>query len=435
MKKKIFLSVCLPLLMIGLMARFLPSQTTHIFCALDNSCTWTGTQTFQSVGQVGPAYYVNPGQSVQAAINTANPAGAGGIVYMAPGTYAGPTTIPDNTTLACLSAPVNVNMIGAWNVVEGTAATQCDLQYSAQLNLTIHNVHFVGFTFDFQRSTNGINLISSSYNIFDDVTIYGCGGTACLQITTSGSGGTRNSIRNEFNRLRILTTNQNASVGYTGIYLNGSASSAVTLNRFTGVDIVSNISCGIDLEQETDTNYFSDVQINQDSSSVTPTQAALCFNLSNPSSDIDADASSFDRISVTGMVGFPIDAGTTSGQRIIATSNQQGGPTVTAQGGASPSFLYESIQLSGGFNEIISQRITAGSIAAASGSGDLGAAESASVGKVFLGTGGTGVFSGNGAPSGNCGDGSLYLRQNAASTSTVMYVCQPANTWTAVTVP
>lgn len=45
------------------------------------------------------------------------------------------------------------------------------------------------------------------------------------------------------------------------------------------------------------------------------------------------------------------------------------------------------------------------------------------------------IKSGAGAAAGNCTVGSVYLNTTAASASTVVYVCQPANTWTAVTVP
>jgi hypothetical protein len=40
-----------------------------------------------------------------------------------------------------------------------------------------------------------------------------------------------------------------------------------------------------------------------------------------------------------------------------------------------------------------------------------------------------------GVPSANCGVGALDVNTSASSASTVLYVCQPANTWTAVTVP
>jgi len=53
-----------------------------------------------------------------------------------------------------------------------------------------------------------------------------------------------------------------------------------------------------------------------------------------------------------------------------------------------------------------------------------------------LGIGATAKFtSGAGAASGNCTVGSIYTNTSAASASTVLYVCQPVNTWTAVTVP
>jgi hypothetical protein len=42
---------------------------------------------------------------------------------------------------------------------------------------------------------------------------------------------------------------------------------------------------------------------------------------------------------------------------------------------------------------------------------------------------------GAGAAAGNCTVGSTYHNSTAASASTALYVCQPANTWTAVTVP
>lgn len=45
------------------------------------------------------------------------------------------------------------------------------------------------------------------------------------------------------------------------------------------------------------------------------------------------------------------------------------------------------------------------------------------------------IKSGAGAAAGNCTVGSVYLNTTAASASTVVYVCQPANNWSAVTVP
>jgi hypothetical protein len=42
---------------------------------------------------------------------------------------------------------------------------------------------------------------------------------------------------------------------------------------------------------------------------------------------------------------------------------------------------------------------------------------------------------GAGVPTSNCSIGSQYNNTAASSTSTVIYVCYPANTWTAVTVP
>jgi hypothetical protein len=48
---------------------------------------------------------------------------------------------------------------------------------------------------------------------------------------------------------------------------------------------------------------------------------------------------------------------------------------------------------------------------------------------------GASITAGAGAPTGNCtGSTGIYLRNNATSASTVLYVCQ-ANTWTAITAP
>lgn len=43
--------------------------------------------------------------------------------------------------------------------------------------------------------------------------------------------------------------------------------------------------------------------------------------------------------------------------------------------------------------------------------------------------------SGSGTPSGNCSAGSLYTNSSASSSSTVLYICYPSNTWTALSVP
>lgn len=48
---------------------------------------------------------------------------------------------------------------------------------------------------------------------------------------------------------------------------------------------------------------------------------------------------------------------------------------------------------------------------------------------------GIAASSGTGVPSGNCSVGALYTNSAASSASTVLYVCYPANTWNAVTVP
>jgi hypothetical protein len=80
----------------------------------------------------------------------------------------------------------------------------------------------------------------------------------------------------------------------------------------------------------------------------------------------------------------------------------------------------------------------------ADGSGNLGFSTggtsratitSAGVNSTCFNAGTASWCSGAGAPGGSCTVGSLFSNTTAASASTVLYVCQPANTWTPVTVP
>lgn len=426
------------------------AQTTHVFCALDNSCTWTGVQTFQGVAQVGPVYYANEFASVQAAINAANPSGLGGTVYVPSGTYVGPTSIPDNTSLVCIAPPVNVNAFGAFNVGSGTAATQCTFTYTAQLFISIHNVYVKGITFNMNNTANSFDLNNSSFNIFDDVWWTGCAGT-CLALTTTGSGGTNNTIRNEFNRGGVLIATGVEPT--TGVYLNAATSSgpAVTLNRFNGFTVAGYMLYCIDLENSTDTNYFRDIYCNQDHSSAPANSAVLAFNTSSPAGDIDADASMFDGINAT---GYPTDfisfvrSGQATGNFIRVSSNQQGltfassgTPDVYVLGGSSPSFTWETMQLSGGWSEIVSNRLSslgAGlGTAAASTEGDLTVAETSTLGIIYLGTDGVAIYRVSSSPVSalNCVKGSIAINSGATNASTVLYVCGATNTWTAVTAP
>jgi hypothetical protein len=66
---------------------------------------------------------------------------------------------------------------------------------------------------------------------------------------------------------------------------------------------------------------------------------------------------------------------------------------------------------------------------------DIGVPTSTLSGCLSLNGQGNTFCSGSGAPTGNCSAGSLYTNSSASSSSTVLYICYPANIWTALSVP
>jgi hypothetical protein len=66
---------------------------------------------------------------------------------------------------------------------------------------------------------------------------------------------------------------------------------------------------------------------------------------------------------------------------------------------------------------------------------DIGVSTSTLAGCLSLNGQGNTLCSGSGPPSGNCSAGSLYTNSSPSSSSTVLYICYPANKWTPLSVP
>jgi hypothetical protein len=237
-------------------------------------------------------------------------------IYVPPGMYTGPTSVHSNVSLVAVSAPANFNVVGSWGLSPNNATTQVTFSYSTNLTLTnVQNVYFKGISLDFQNSNHGLVMTSSSYNRFDDVSIIRAGGTsagqAALTIDTSGSGGATNSIKNTFTNLNILCNQSTGEYCHDGILLQGIQNqNAVTLNTFSTVAITGCIYSAIDMEANSDTNHFNDVEINQDGGcTVSSTASVLSFNVTDPSVDIDADGSTFENLGVTGSFPYHILSG------------------------------------------------------------------------------------------------------------------------------
>jgi hypothetical protein len=263
------------------------------------------------------------GSNVQAAINAVNPSGTGGIVYIPPGTYVGPTSFPSNTNLVCLGSAVNGNVAGSFNGHAATAiVTQCHFTYTSTLTLSrIFNVHFSGISFDFQGNQAGLILNESQWNIFDDCSVtkagYATGGIPAIQLFSQTAG--YNVSHNLFRNLGIWVNS-----GAIGLQLLGSGTPgngpAVTDNTFYNVTCTNAWLYCIDFELNTDTNFFYHVEGNEDNTP--PSNSAfLAFNTLKPASDQDADNEMVFGSYVTGLPTYLISAGQGGGEVWISTAS------------------------------------------------------------------------------------------------------------------
>lgn len=161
-------------------------------------------------------------QTVQQAINALTQP-IGGVIYVAPGNYIGPTSIPSNTHLICLGFWQNPASFG------GTSdnGTGCHLTYSGNQSYTsITNISINGFWLDFPNAGTGLTLTSVQQSEF--IWRIDCAtGATCLTLNTTGSGASAAVQGNRFN-LTYLNCNASKCLKQSG----GSASAFITGNHW-----------------------------------------------------------------------------------------------------------------------------------------------------------------------------------------------------------
>jgi hypothetical protein len=257
-------------------------------------------------------------------------------VYIPCGSYTGPITIPSNVALVSLASGEDTNVVGSFGLSPLPVQTCVTLLYSGSLTLVnVQNMRMSAISLDFANVGAGVILTSSSFNQFSYVTIKHCGNpsTPCLTLDTNSVGAQNNSVYNTFDHLRIQC-NQNSNA--TGIKLAGSgtvnAGAAVTENRFSDVIITGAVKYGIQQELNSDTNYFTNVSVNEDVGCPGVSgSAVIAINTLNPTIDQDADGEVYNGINATGCFASSIAAGSTIGSNFIFSFGAP--PTITSLGG------------------------------------------------------------------------------------------------------
>lgn len=333
-----------------------------------------------------------------AAINTATNVGTnGGLVYVACGTYPGPTGASltyfhVSIISMCAETMQDFAQIG------GTAiAAQTVFSYTAGLSLAPVDQRIIGISFDFQALGGGITFTNGTFLVdWSYVNIHECGNTTtpCLLFQTTGStGGASNIAVNSFDHLRIkpnTTVSQNADC----IVISGSgpvnAGTFATDMVFSTGNCSGNIRNGIRSELNSDTNYFRDFQFGQQLAVPIANTAALAFNTLTPATDQDADGSMYDGISYTGALSVYIRAGQSNGNWIKASAG--GTPSVVVLGG-NPQMSVQVIGLAGvqsnfWTNGTFSALANANLALPAMVPGDMAVARTATSGVLYLGNDG-----------------------------------------------
>ncbi|MHB8217453.1 MAG: hypothetical protein ACYDDS_15360 [Candidatus Sulfotelmatobacter sp.] len=373
--------------------------------------------------------------------------GSGGVIYLtAPGSYPCPGPPPSNVSLVSLApgADANVATLG-FNGVQSGISTQVRFTNCTQWTLTnTYNTRVEGVALDFANAGAGLSFVNSQWNHWKQVTLENCGNTTipCVQLLSSGAGTPADNTA--FNTFEDVVVNPNTSPGqYATAWLmqgsasGGTAGGAVTQNRIVRSIIAGNILCAFDQEMLSDSNIISDAQLYEQDNTLS-TSSPNCFNLQNPSVDVDADGSIYTNESVTGTFAYTARLGQSSGNRITYTDQFVNNFQIL--GGSSPRLCMDTNSLNGTnsidayCNGRLMQAAHLGlQLPSASQPGDIVAAESTTSGKIFLGTSNVSFSTGIGTPSENCTTGSIYTNSAASSAAGVLYVCF-AGTWSAMTV-
>ena len=404
-----------------------------------------GDSVVNAAGQSTPFLVADPNTNLTEMYSSLT-SGGGGVIYLtAPGSYPCPGPPPSNVSIISLApgADSNVAALGFDGVTSGIN-TQVHFVGCSQWTLTnIHNTRVEGVSLDFGNSGAGLSFVDSQWNHWKNVTLDNCGntGTPCVQLLSQGGGSPANNTA--FNTFEDIVVNPNTSSGqyataflFQGSSVNGT--STVTQNRIIRPLIAGNILCGFDQEALSDSNIISDAQLYEQDNTLS-TSSPNCFNLQNPSVDIDADGSIYTNESVTGTFAYTARLGQSSGNRITYADQLVSGFQVL--GNSKPRLCVDTNSLNGenGVDVYCDGRLMQAAnigliFPSASQPGDIVAAESATVGKIYLGTSNVSFSTGSGAPSGICTTGSLYTNSNATSASSVLYVCY-AGSWNAASVP
>jgi len=289
--------------------------------------------------------------TVQAAIN-ALPSG-GGTVLIPSGTYVGPTTIPTGTKLIGTGAPAAIGIAG--NLVT--------LTYTATLTLTdISDASFENIAFDFSTATTPAGLVLKAGNgsygnrfircVFNQA---GGGSVPAVKLWASGGGTAKNVAFNTFEDVTIYGNNTTGSNPgpVIGVQFLGSGAvnsgAIATQNSFINTFIRGGIQGGVDLELNSDTNYFFNLALFQEWATTPTNSYGMGFNLLTPGSDQDADASWFYGVNITGGFTSYVRSGQATGSLIDITNITADVGTVVT--GGTPQFSGRLVSLNGGQSE------------------------------------------------------------------------------------
>lgn len=488
--------------------------------AIFRDASWTVGGGWSAV-RPGQIRFADQFPNVQAAIN-ALPS-SGGVVMVPPGTYVGPTSIPNNNTTVQCTTWLGCTFTYSTSVTFGTGTTQ------------LSNIRLDGIIFDFGSTASGLTLDGVQYSEFRIQLQHSTATlpSAALLLTASNSGNTL-TWENKFDWLNFLNVGTalvlNGDTNISGCGGTQSGEGAVFYNQFHYLNVNNASADAIDFTSGVDSNDFGFVSIVLASGNTTG--HAINFGTRCPSSYGDVVFEHFYTLTVNAVqsgysgpflqfgqsegaidnfacgvnclngidYGYnttALDAGNINWQIAILAGNPYGqtnpvlqanvivntGPffsfplqTATSSvnypcpgaqfkssewdlsaatfsswswvcslpSSGTPSF--ENFALT--YNGVASPNVTflltnpiRLGLQNVSGNNTLFVANPSTPSGNITVTGPTASTTimtqstGSGVPSGSCSIGALYSNTSATSASTVLYVCYPANTWTAITVP
>lgn len=199
------------------------SQISAVSVPLSAACTPT---TFPNT------IIVVPGQSVQAAINIGCTQG-GAIIFIASGTYVGPTTFCNNIILQAFvpnQPDICLEALGGHTNCPSAGTTTPNVKFTYTTALTIADVSSIGIhgiTLDFTGATGNLTMAGVAISNFD-ITVNNCVTTApCITFTGTAAN---NGYGNHFGYLGIAG-------GSEGFVMLGASGHAWTVNTYDVVHI------------------------------------------------------------------------------------------------------------------------------------------------------------------------------------------------------